>query len=147
MSISGVAEGTLESKRIINVKFRSRVNAYHDTIDRIVLPKITQKLPQEFVSASEFKIPANISLADPNFNTPADIDLLIGAQSFWQLISVGQIRACKTHPTLQKTKLGWVISGLSHGSSRENLTSSCHIATMDKLNKCICFLYITVFYT
>jgi len=137
VSISGVAEGTFESKGIIDVNFRSRVNAYANNIDCIVLPKITQKLPQRFCSSSEFKIPSNIVLADPNFNIPGDIDLLIGAQLFWQLVCVGQIRACKAHPTLQKTKLGWVISGTAHESSNKKMVASCHLAATNELDKSI----------
>ncbi|XP_011884008.1 PREDICTED: uncharacterized protein LOC105571144 [Vollenhovia emeryi] len=102
MSISGVAKGTIETKGIVDVSFRSRTNAYVDNIECVILPKITQKLPQEFCSISEFTIPSNIVLANPNFNIPSEIDILIGAQLFWKLIYVGQIRACKAHPTLQK---------------------------------------------
>jgi len=137
VSISGVAEGTFESKVIIDVSFRSRVNAYTNNIECIVLPKITQKLPQKFYPVSEFKIPSNIALADPNFNIPGDVDLLIGAQLFWQLICVGQIRACKAHPTLQKTKLGWVISGMAHGSSKRETPVLCHLTTANELDKSI----------
>lgn len=70
------------------------------------MPKITKKLPQEFIHPSQFKMPSNVKLADPNFNVPSDIDLLIGAEVFWQLICIGQIEECKDHPTLQKTKFG-----------------------------------------
>jgi len=137
VSISGVAEGTFESRGIIDVSFRSRINAYTNNIECIVLPKITQKLPQKFHPVSEFKIPSNIILADPNFNIPGDIDLLIGAQLFWQLICVGQIRACKAHPTLQKTKLGWVISGMAHRSSNKETATLCHLTTANELDKSI----------
>ncbi|XP_018406238.1 PREDICTED: uncharacterized protein LOC108782451, partial [Cyphomyrmex costatus] len=136
ISISGVAEGKFESRKIVNVNFRSRVNAYSTSVECVVLPNITQKLPQEFCSASEFKIPSNIILADPNFNIPSEIDMLIGAQLFWQLICVGQIKACKTHPTLQKTKLGWVISGVSHNFSNVAM-AACHLTAVDKLNESI----------
>ncbi|XP_011878981.1 PREDICTED: uncharacterized protein LOC105568157 [Vollenhovia emeryi] len=137
MSISGVAKGTIETKGIVDVSFRSRTNAYVDSIECIVLPKITQKLPQEFCSISEFTIPSNIVLADPNFNIPSEIDILIGAQLFWKLICVGQIRACKAHPTLQKTKVGWVISGKTDGSSDKKIEAVCHLSAINRLNEAI----------
>ncbi|XP_067206332.1 uncharacterized protein [Linepithema humile] len=138
MSISGVAEGTFESKRIVDVSFRSRINAYIDNIECVILPKITQRLPQEFCPISNFRIPSNIVLGDPNFNLPSEIDMLIGAELFWQLICVGQIKACKAHPTLQKTKLGWVISGIAHKVSDKTIASSvCHISSINDLNKSI----------
>lgn len=89
ISMSEVAEGTFELKRMVNIWFRSRTSAYTNNLKCIILPKITQRLPQEFCPMSEFKIPSNITLADPNFNIPSEIDLLIGAQVFWQLICVG----------------------------------------------------------
>lgn len=137
MSISGVAEGAFESKRMIRVKIQSKVNAYRDSIDCVVFPKLTQKLPQKFCPTSAFKIPSNIVLADPNFNVSANIDLLLRAQSFWQLLCVGQVKACEAHPTLQKTKLGWVISGMAHGSFDKNLTVSCNVVTLEELDRSI----------
>lgn len=109
MSINGIAEGIFEANEMITVKIGSRLNAYMDTVECVILPKITQRLPHEWFSAAEFKLPSNIKLADPNFNIPDDIDMLLGAQVFWQLLCVGQIKACRTHPTCQKTKFGWVI--------------------------------------
>ncbi|XP_011707972.1 PREDICTED: uncharacterized protein LOC105462820 [Wasmannia auropunctata] len=58
-----------------------------------------------------FRLPSGIELADPGFNIASDIDMLIGAELFWQLLCVGQIRATAEHPTLQKTRLGWVLAG------------------------------------
>ncbi|KAG5316089.1 RTXE polymerase, partial [Pseudoatta argentina] len=53
----------------------------------------------------------HIKLADPNFNVPASIDMLIGAESFWRLICAGQIKQSKNQPTLQNTHFEWIISG------------------------------------
>ncbi|XP_018401738.1 PREDICTED: uncharacterized protein LOC108778911 [Cyphomyrmex costatus] len=137
MSICGVAEGTFGSKEITNVSFRSRINKYTNNLECVVLPKITQNLPQEFCPMSEFKLPTNIVLADPNFNIPSEVDLLIGAQMFWQLICIGQIKACRAHPTLQKTKLGWVVSGSTYGHSNSMAVASCHITSINNLEKCL----------
>ncbi|GAB1860475.1 hypothetical protein CAJAP_01554 [Camponotus japonicus] len=106
MPISGIAEGNFEARNSVNVTVQSRFNTHKEQLNCIILPKITQKLPQEFIHPSRFKIPSNIKLADPNFNVPSDIDLLIAAEVFWQLICIGQIKECKDHPTLQKTKFG-----------------------------------------
>lgn len=47
---------------------------------------------------TELRIPPNIVLADAHFNRPAKIDILIGAEAFFDLLSVGQI---KLGPILQ----------------------------------------------
>lgn len=41
----------------------------------------------------------------------ADIDVLIGAELFWSVVCIGQIRASPSHPTLQKTRFGWILAG------------------------------------
>jgi len=46
-------------------------------------------------------------LADPKYYIPKEVDLLIGAERFWELACVGQIKLGKNKPTLQKTMLGW----------------------------------------
>lgn len=37
--------------------------------------------------------------------------MLIGAELFWRLVCAGQIQSSRSQPTLQKTLLGWIISG------------------------------------
>ncbi|XP_067216970.1 uncharacterized protein [Linepithema humile] len=96
-------------------------------------------IAQDFIHLSRFKIPPNIQLADPNFNVPNDIDLLIGAEVFWQLLSIGHIKACQDHPTIQKTKLGWILSGhiVDPLVQRKRKAAFCHVSTIDDLNKAI----------
>ena len=39
-----------------------------------------------------FQIPKNILLADPEFHRPADVDILIGAEFYYDLLGAGKIR-------------------------------------------------------
>jgi len=48
------------------------------------------------------------------------VDLLIGASLFYEMLCVGEIKLPPGLPLIQKTLLGWVVSGvyvLSNGSS------------------------------
>jgi len=110
-SVSGVMEKIINANQIVNVRVKSRFNNFQENIDCVVLSTITQKLPQRFLSIHGVTLPTNIKLADPNFNVPASIDMLIGAELFWRIICSGQIRQSKNQPVLQKTLLGWVVSG------------------------------------
>lgn len=141
MPISGIAQGNFEAKNSMVITIQSRVNAYRAQLNCVILPKITQRLPQRFIHSSQFKIPANIPLADPNFTIPGDIDLLIGAELFWQLCCIGQIKECRDHPTLQKTKLGWVLSGHVANSQKGAKGALCYLTTMDELNKTVSKLW------
>nr|CAH7733895.1 unnamed protein product [Callosobruchus chinensis] len=54
--------------------------------------------------------------------------MLIGANLFYSLLCIGQIKLGNGLPILQKTKLGWVISGPIGMSSSNSQTSYCHLS-------------------
>ena len=63
--------------------------------------------------------------------TPADVDILIGSDQYWQLVT-GEVRRGDSGPMAIYTRLGWVLSGPVEGSTREsdplvNLVSSTHV--------------------
>ncbi|KAF2890663.1 hypothetical protein ILUMI_15510 [Ignelater luminosus] len=68
-------------------------------------------MPNFKVNTNNLEIPKGLKLADPYFYNPTTIDILLGAEIFWELLSVGQVRLGSHKPILQKTKLGWVIGG------------------------------------
>lgn len=56
--------------------------------------------------------------------------MLLGANVLWDLICVNQIRLGKKLPILQKTQLGWIVSGqISLQSKYSNDTLSCKLNT------------------
>ncbi|XP_033218219.1 uncharacterized protein LOC117173687 [Belonocnema kinseyi] len=57
------------------------------------------------------KIPENISLADPEFHRPADVDILIGAEFYYELLGTGKIRFPGQSAILQETDLDWIVAG------------------------------------
>ncbi|XP_071055722.1 uncharacterized protein [Onthophagus taurus] len=76
----------------------------------LVITAITSNLPSFEINANALNIPAQLRLADPSFNKPVKIDLLIGADHFWNLLCVGQIKL-NDGPIMLNTRLGWRISG------------------------------------
>ncbi|XP_063837180.1 uncharacterized protein LOC135086343 isoform X3 [Ostrinia nubilalis] len=54
---------------------------------------------------------AHIKLADENFSSAGEVDLLIGAELFYNLLCFGRHSLGEGCPILQKTKLGWIVSG------------------------------------
>lgn len=91
----------------------SRFNNYQESLSFLVVDKVTNVMPAIPVDVNAFQIPANIKLADPTFYVPGKVDLIIGSEVFWRLLCVGQIQLGKTKPTFQKTKLGWIVSGMT----------------------------------
>lgn len=86
---------------------------------------------------SSCNIPKNIKLADPQFNLVGEIDILIGAERFWELICVGKIKLGNNQPVLQKSSLGWLVSGTIGIFAREKIQTSCNLSLRDDLNEAI----------
>lgn len=68
--------------------------------------------------------PSGIRLADPNFQTPQKIDLLIGANYFFDLLRAGQLKPLSCGPIFQETCFGWVVVGPVKHSENSNLKKS-----------------------
>ncbi|XP_018399184.1 PREDICTED: uncharacterized protein LOC108776927 [Cyphomyrmex costatus] len=136
ISIAGVMQGIVHATKVVNLCIKSRFNNFQENIECVVLPKITQHLPQQSVSIQDLTIPKNIKLADPNFHISAGIDMLIGAEVFWRVICAGQIKNSRSHPIIQKTHFGWVISGsMSNVIARPRSIVNFHASEFDELNQ------------
>lgn len=93
------------------VQFQSTNSDFKVTLSCSVLREITGDLPKVHVDLKEFKFPPKIMLADPSFNTPAPIDVLIGADIFWDVVGDKQQSLGKGKPYLRSSQLGWIVSG------------------------------------
>ncbi|XP_018393376.1 PREDICTED: uncharacterized protein LOC108772353 [Cyphomyrmex costatus] len=111
ISISGINGTISASTQIVRLKFQSRLNSYSAVIDCIVTEQITDRLPALTIDRNKINIPGNLKLADPHFFKSSTVDILLGADIFWELLCVGQVQSSPRHPTLQKTRLGWIVAG------------------------------------
>ena len=81
-------QGTVGLRVTFKFYFKGLSNIYSQhykfstTLECTVLDELAQKLPGSFVPLKDLEIPSNIKLADPKFNTPADIELIIGSDHF-----------------------------------------------------------------
>lgn len=93
-------------------------------LECLVLPTITGQLPQIRLNKKNIVFPEDPRIADPYFDKPGPIDLLIGASLFWRLLCVGQVKGGRGNPTWQKTLLGWIAGGeiVNVGSSMPSLS-------------------------
>lgn len=109
--VTGVNNTSFEALHRCTVNVQSRLNAFSTKVNALIIDEITNELPTCEVDISNLKIPDNLILADPNFNCPAKVDLLLGADVFWDLISSGQIKLGLNKPILQNSILGWLVTG------------------------------------
>ncbi|XP_014614842.1 PREDICTED: uncharacterized protein LOC106792829 [Polistes canadensis] len=81
------------------------------------------------MDGNKLAIPGNIRLADPAFYESANIDVLLGIEVYLEILCTGQIKATRSHPTLQKTQLGWVVGGCLRDVKGSPKEVACNIAT------------------
>lgn len=135
LSIRGIGCSSSSSSRSALIRLRTRVSNFSSQIEVYLLPKITDNQPAMFVDRSKLVIPTNIKLADPSFFEPRKIDLLLGAEIYFELQAVGQVKLGDDFPFLQNTILGWVVSGRVDCISKAppnvslcNLVSNCTVS-------------------
>ena len=90
VSISGVND-TVTSSNHIRIKLQSQLNSYTAAIECIVADQIIDKIPAVSSARDKFNFPRNIRLADLRFHIVGY--LLIGAELFWILICIGQVKS------------------------------------------------------
>lgn len=90
--ISGLGELSTQTRKLTKSVIQSRINGYQAKIDCLVIQKITQSLPANQLDLDELQIPDGITLADSEFDQPSAIDLLIGAEIFFELLCIGKIK-------------------------------------------------------
>lgn len=111
ISISGINDISTQVKHQVNVLIKSRLGDHSYILDMLILPSITSNQPNRSIGIEGWNIPSDIVLADPLFNQPHRIDMLIGAEIFYELLETGQIKLAENLPLLRETKFGWIVSG------------------------------------
>lgn len=135
INVAGLAENVSKINYKCNLKIRSFSSNFETTLDCLILPEITSCIPS--VPINGIDIPKNIKLADYTYNKPGKISFLIGADIFYSLLCIGQLKLGSSMPILQKTKLGWLVSGPVNleGSKKTVCILSTNLELRDQLSK------------
>ena len=87
-------------------------------VEAVVLPKVTTNLPPSPVLLSrKWKHLSNIRLVDPDFGTPRNVDLLLGADVFSRSMLHGRRLGPSGSPSAFETCFGWVLVGAANNST------------------------------
>lgn len=118
--VSGIALSNNVTNKMIDLKIHSNVYPHRKfDISCAILPAITGPLPSTLVDVSSWSIPRDIALADPSFSRPSEVDLLIGSELYYTLLTQGMIRLGHGLPTALNTHLGWILGGTFPQNSRQ----------------------------
>ena len=77
------------------------------------------------IDISTWKFPADVFLAERDFNKPTPIDILLGAEIFFEIL-MNERYDCKGLPILQNIKLGYILSGKLRHSYIKDYKKQCH---------------------
>lgn len=102
-----------------------RLHSFKKGLLFLVMDKITEQLPMIKLDDNNFKIPQQLQLADPSYHTPGNIDILLGASIFWNLLCNEQLHHSPKLSVLQKTVLGWIISGTMEPLYKDSMKMYC----------------------
>ncbi|XP_043474391.1 uncharacterized protein LOC122506341 [Leptopilina heterotoma] len=92
-----------------NLKGNNKPQINHDKRIISILPKITGHIPTCPINKETLKIPHYLKLADPEFHLPKTVDILIGAELFYELLGNSKISLAMPHTSLQSSRLGWIV--------------------------------------
>ncbi|CAK1592761.1 unnamed protein product [Parnassius mnemosyne] len=124
--IQGIGESNQQTQLCINTNIASYHTDYKTNLKFIVMNNITVPLPHSYIQTDTWNIPYKQSkfLADPQFYMSKEIDLLLGAGIFYDLLLLGHIRLGPNRPHLIETVLGWVVSGTLVVDSQADINNS-----------------------
>ncbi|XP_058456975.1 uncharacterized protein LOC131434325 [Malaya genurostris] len=131
LSVGGIGGSIVKSTKSVEATIAPRsldISSYSENVQLHVLPKLTSKLPLQAVNSRTLAIPAGVILADPTFCEPGSIDLIIGAEYYYDLLLNERMKLSENGPILQRTVFGWVVSGRVPGTNLEiprTITHTC----------------------
>ncbi|GFY08248.1 integrase catalytic domain-containing protein [Trichonephila clavipes] len=118
VSVSGLNNSVIPTDSCVSVSISNKEGSYIKTLDFFLVPKITKDLvPTTKIDFDMNKIP-NLKLADKNFNIPEHVQMLLGAEVFYELMLPGQFKMEGSNVIFQNTVFGFVISGSTSSDAK-----------------------------
>ena len=102
--------GGQKINQLIHITMKSCASDYEASIQTLVLPVFDHIHPSVRLDINQLQLPSNVKFADPTFNEPQRVDMIIGVGLAFNILMVGQIQLVD-NLLLQKTILGWLVAG------------------------------------
>ncbi|XP_058817777.1 uncharacterized protein LOC131681087 [Topomyia yanbarensis] len=135
LAVQGIGGATAISRKLVHATIHprlSKISSFIGAMNFYVLSELTTTLPTQKINVSQWTLPADLILADPQFFEPGQIDMIIGAEHFFELLSEGRSNISIDGPILQNTVFGWIIAGrVSHQSRNFQPVVSLSCTTID----------------
>lgn len=147
-SIIGIGNIENKSKYSIPLEIHSLTSNFRTFINFNVVDTITCKMPQSQINLASLNIPPGLLLADDSFHSPSEINMLLAADVFFQIIlpkskdlvameserpqsSLSSHKYKVSKPAILNTKLGHIIGGTLPADSENKVRISLHCHTCE----------------
>lgn len=130
-SITGIGQldaGVCNSKVQLQIQSRT-LSQFKINISALVLKTLTKILPEQSIKIDNNEYIHHLILADPTFDKPNHIDLILGADVHAEILLDGIIKGPPDSPLAQQTQLGWILSGCT--TIKSTNISTCLISQID----------------
>lgn len=120
--ISGVKVPTIKARAQVVI----RPVRHHEpqmTIEAYVVTQITGCTPSKHIRNADWVHLKDLELADPNFNEPLPVDVLLGAEVFPYIIRSGRRENLLSEPVGIETVFGWALMGNTGNTNPKRSTT------------------------
>lgn len=133
--VGAVSNVQVSSTQWTIATLQSKVSDYSVKLSFLVIPKITGQIPSSPIDKSSLKIPNDVTLSDPKFHQPAEVEILLGAEVFYEILGSSRISLALPRTAVWDTKLGGIITGKIDSVRKSRRSYSCHLMKDDLDNK------------
>ena len=107
---TGISSENSEIYNSVSIHLRSRHTDWHTTLNCAMISHITGTYQSTKLDVSRWKFPKYIKMADEEFDQTGFIDLLIGADFFYEMLRSHIRTSHGNYPVRQVRVLGWTLS-------------------------------------
>ncbi|GFX69298.1 DUF1758 domain-containing protein [Trichonephila clavipes] len=130
--ISCLNDASMVVNGCVKVAISNQNKSFERELDMLVVKKITDFIPQKALEInSDFS--NFVELADSNFNVPGKIDLLLGANIFYELLKLERIKIKDSQLLLVNSVFGYIVTG--NLDSINETKAHCGLIRDEDLNK------------
>lgn len=138
-TITGVGNTKTEIRHATQVKiYATHGDNFELNIDTYIMPtQITSYLPSKLVAVNNtWRHLHGLSLADPRYNQPGKIDMLLGAEVCALIMQGDIVKGPPGSPCALKTSLGWILfGGIEQSATSIDITVMHHSLHLDTMLK------------
>uniref|UniRef100_A0A8D8SX65 Reverse transcriptase domain-containing protein n=1 Tax=Cacopsylla melanoneura TaxID=428564 RepID=A0A8D8SX65_9HEMI len=136
IKLCGIGKASVDATKVVDIQVQTKSGEFSRKLRAIALPQITSNMPAQKINIDKHKYLLQYELADPEFFIPNSVDMILGAEIFYDILKPGRVANFPGRPAMQNTIFGWVVAGRLPIYSDTKSTHSCmHVTFPDPLSK------------